>query len=158
MRPIPNPERLSHAVFEKTTTKIVPGPGNYEFNDGMHATGKYFPTKFKSSGSKVWNPPSSQRFKKSSKFHPTQPPKSQAPATTTPSTRSTTPGSTCFRPTREPVDADSTRRTGAALSMFLPKSQKVLHRLALAPGPGSYRQPSEFGQYDQAKLSQSQLD
>ena len=32
----------------------------------MNSTGKYFRSKYKSSGSKVWNPPSSQRFYKSS--------------------------------------------------------------------------------------------
>jgi len=31
----------------------------------MNKTGKYFSSKHKSSGSKVWNPPSSQRFNKS---------------------------------------------------------------------------------------------
>jgi hypothetical protein len=57
---------LFYLVFEKTTVKIVPGPGNYEFADKIHPTGKYFPSKYKSSGSKVFNPPSSQRFYKSS--------------------------------------------------------------------------------------------
>ena len=33
----------------------------------MNKTGKYFSSKHKSSGSKAWNPPSSQRFYKSSK-------------------------------------------------------------------------------------------
>ena len=35
----------------------------------MNSTGKYFASKHKSSGSKVWNPPSSQRFYKSSKHN-----------------------------------------------------------------------------------------
>lgn len=57
---------MFYLVFEKTTVKCVPGPGNYEFVDKIHPTGKYFPAKYKSSGSKVFNPPSSQRFYKSS--------------------------------------------------------------------------------------------
>lgn len=61
MRPITNPE-----LFDKTTQIIVPGPDSYHFNQEIHPQGKYFATKYKSSGSKAWNPPSSQRFYKSS--------------------------------------------------------------------------------------------
>jgi hypothetical protein len=56
---------LLHPVFEKTTQAIVPGPGRYEFNQELHAQGKYYASKYRSSGSKAWNPPSSQRFYKS---------------------------------------------------------------------------------------------
>lgn len=45
----------------------MPGPGNYEFSEKINPVGKYFPSKYKSSGSKVFNPPSSQRFYKSSR-------------------------------------------------------------------------------------------
>lgn len=54
-----------HAVFEKTTTAIVPGPGTYAFKQELHSKGKYYASKYRSSGSKAWNPPSSQRFHKS---------------------------------------------------------------------------------------------
>lgn len=54
-----------YQVFDKTTQKIVPGPGAYEFNQDIHPTGKYYASKYRSSGSKAWNPPSSQRFYKS---------------------------------------------------------------------------------------------
>jgi hypothetical protein len=33
----------------------------------LNPKGKYYGTKYRNSGSKVWNPPSSQRFNKSSK-------------------------------------------------------------------------------------------
>ena len=45
---------------------MVPGPGRYESAEDFHKTGKYHTAKFKSSGSKVFNPPRSQRFFKSS--------------------------------------------------------------------------------------------
>jgi hypothetical protein len=54
-----------HAVFDKTTQVIVPGPGAYAFNQDLHPQGKYYASKYRSSGSKAWNPPSSQRFHKS---------------------------------------------------------------------------------------------
>lgn len=56
----------AYLVFEKTTQVIVPGPDVYNFNQHLNTKGKYYSTKYKSSGSKVWNPPSSQRFNKSS--------------------------------------------------------------------------------------------
>lgn len=68
MRPITNPECMYYPnlVFDKTTQIIVPGPDTYHFNQELHPQGKYFATKYRSSGSKAWNPPSSQRFYKSS--------------------------------------------------------------------------------------------
>ncbi len=59
---------LINLVFDKTTQIIVPGPDSYHFNQQLHPQGKYFATKYRSSGSKAWNPPSSQRFYKSSKI------------------------------------------------------------------------------------------
>lgn len=67
MRPVNNPERLAvDGVNDKTTLRINPGPGTYKFNDKLNGPGKYYTTKYRSSGSKAWNPPSSQRFYKSS--------------------------------------------------------------------------------------------
>ena len=43
----------------------MPGPGRYEFSQELHPKGKYYASKYRSSGSKAWNPPSSQRFHKS---------------------------------------------------------------------------------------------
>lgn len=63
MRPVTDQE-----LYEKTTVKIVPGPGAHDFKSELNPEGKYYPSKFKSSGSKVWNPKTSQRFNKSSKF------------------------------------------------------------------------------------------
>lgn len=57
---------LNKKVFDKTTQIIVPGPNRYEFNQSLNSKGKYYSTKYRNSGSKVWNPPSSQRFYKSS--------------------------------------------------------------------------------------------
>lgn len=60
MRPI-----TDENLFQKTTIRINPGPGSHEFNHVLNPEGKYFCSKYKSSGSKVWNPKSSQRFNKS---------------------------------------------------------------------------------------------
>lgn len=69
MRPVNNPERTPlHHMFEKTTIKKNPGPDAYQYNDSFDGVGKYHHSKHKSSGSKAWNPPSSQRFYKSSIF------------------------------------------------------------------------------------------
>ena len=54
-------------VFPKTTQKIVPGPGAHEIVDNLDAIGKYHQSKRKNSRAKVFNPPHSKRFSKSSK-------------------------------------------------------------------------------------------
>lgn len=51
--------------FKMGTTVIVPGPGSYESKQDLNPEGKYYVSKFGSSGSKVWNPKTSQRFTKS---------------------------------------------------------------------------------------------
>lgn len=60
MRPITNQD-----LYEKTTIRINPGPGAHEFNQQMNPEGSYNWSKYRDSGSKVWNPKSSQRFNKS---------------------------------------------------------------------------------------------
>lgn len=60
MRPITKEE-----LFEKTTIKFNPGPGAHDSTMDLNPEGKYFSSKHKASGSKVWNPKSSQRFNKS---------------------------------------------------------------------------------------------
>ncbi len=60
MRPITKSD-----LFQKTTIRINPGPGAHEFSEVLNPKGKYYCTKYKSSGSKVWNPKSSERFYKS---------------------------------------------------------------------------------------------
>ena len=60
MRPVTKED-----LFEKTTIRINPGPGTHEFNDVFNPEGKYYCAKYPSSGSKVWNPKSSERFYKS---------------------------------------------------------------------------------------------
>ena len=60
MRPVTKED-----LYEKTTIRINPGPGAHELNQDMNPEGKYYCSKFKSSGSKVWNPKTSQRFYKS---------------------------------------------------------------------------------------------
>ena len=63
MRPITKED-----LYEKTTVRIVPGPGAHKFTSEFNPEGKYYPSKFRSSGSKVWNPLSSKRFYKSSRY------------------------------------------------------------------------------------------
>ena len=60
MRPL-----VDKNLFPKNTIRINPGPGAHNFTSELNPEGKYYPAKFKSSGSKVWNPPHSQRFYKS---------------------------------------------------------------------------------------------
>ena len=96
MRPITKED-----LFEKTTIRIVPGPGAHNFTAELNPEGKYYPGKFKSSGSKVWNPLSSQRFYKSSKCGVKQRLMFRDLGTTTLSwTTCRIPGSTCCRSTR----------------------------------------------------------
>lgn len=52
-------------LFPDTTIKIVPGPGAHEFTQDLNPEGKYYVSKYHSSGSKNWNPKTSQRFYKS---------------------------------------------------------------------------------------------
>ena len=60
MRPVTKED-----LYEKTTIRENPGPGAHEFNQDLNPEGKYNCSKYRSSGSKVWNPKSSQRFYKS---------------------------------------------------------------------------------------------
>lgn len=60
MRPI-----VDKNLHPSTTIKINPGPGAHDFSQELNPQGKYFASKYRSSGSKVWNPKSSQRFYKS---------------------------------------------------------------------------------------------
>lgn len=46
---------------------IVPGPDSFKFTQEISSNGRYYAAKYKSSGAKVWNPPTSNRFGKSSK-------------------------------------------------------------------------------------------
>jgi hypothetical protein len=128
-----------------------PGPGRYEFEDQMNKTGKYFSSRYKSSGSKVWNPPSSQRFNKSSNlvFYEGTP----------------VPAANSYFPINDMSDSgkyvlSSTKGAGRRRfekefrSSFVDGPAKITR----TPGPGTYRQPSEFGQYDhQLTTSLSQL-
>lgn len=56
-------------VFPQTTVKIVPGPGAYVNQEALEnrTNGHYRLSNHRSTKAKVWNPPRSQRFNKSSK-------------------------------------------------------------------------------------------
>lgn len=43
------------------SAKGIPGPGTYEFKNTIDSRGNQFLSKFKSSGAKTFNPPSSKR-------------------------------------------------------------------------------------------------
>jgi len=57
-------------VFPQTTVKIVPGPGSYVNQDAieLNLNGQYHLSNHRNSKAKVFNPPRSRRFNKSSKF------------------------------------------------------------------------------------------
>ena len=56
-------------MFPQTTVKIVPGPGTYVDQEAIEnrASGHFYLSNHRSSKSKVFNPPRSRRFNKSSK-------------------------------------------------------------------------------------------
>jgi hypothetical protein len=58
----------SNAVFPQTTVKIVPGPGTYSYKDAieLNPMGHYHCSNHRNSKAKVFNPPRSKRFYKSS--------------------------------------------------------------------------------------------
>lgn len=58
----------NYSVFPKTTVRIVPGPGNYNNQEALdnRPNGYYHLSNHRSTKAKVWNPPRSQRFYKSS--------------------------------------------------------------------------------------------
>lgn len=124
----------NNLVFDMGTTKIVPGAGTYEFRQSFNPEGKYYVSKYNSSGSKVWNPKSSARFNKSS---------------------TDVPGAGTYYPNSELSDSgkyvlskskgDGRRRFSLGFrDSFVDTPAKITK----TPGPGSYRQPSDFGQYD----------
>ncbi len=53
--------------------KKVPGPGTYEPPASINENGSFFNSKFKNSGSKVFNPPRSKRFPEFSHIKPPGP-------------------------------------------------------------------------------------
>lgn len=57
-------------VFPQTTVRIVPGPGTYVNQEALEnrVNGHYRLSNHRSTKAKVWNPPSSKRFNKSSIF------------------------------------------------------------------------------------------
>ena len=115
--------------------KNNPGPAEYLFDDKMNRTGKYFTGKYRSSGSKVWNPPSSQRFNKSSTGVPA-------------------PGN--YHPVNEMSDSgkyvlsshkgQGKRRFDREFrNNFVDEPSKITKSMAyvmVAPGPGNYRHRS----------------
>jgi len=58
----------THAVFPQTTVKIVPGPGTYVNQEAIehNLDGQYHLSNHRNSKAKVFNPPRSKRFNKSS--------------------------------------------------------------------------------------------
>jgi hypothetical protein len=72
----------------------------------LNSKGKYYGTKYRSSGSKVWNPPSSQRFNKSGKVTLIQVLKFQGQAITFPLMNSVIRESTCYPLKRAVVKGD----------------------------------------------------
>lgn len=77
MRPKVSQDRKNFlsAVFTKTTQLIVPAPCTYENIEeiGRNPEGKYHVSKYPNSRAKIFNPPRSRRFNKSSKFPMIQP-------------------------------------------------------------------------------------
>ena len=60
----------NNLVFPKTTVLEVPAPCTYDNREkiGKNPNGKYHLSRYRNSKAKVWNPPRSKRFNKSSTY------------------------------------------------------------------------------------------
>lgn len=118
-------------------TKYVPGPGAYPITPSITPDGKYFESKFRSSGALSFNPARSKRFPEQNKGL-------QNPG-----------------PGQYPLNTGISKDGQYFVSGFKSsKCRSFAHdvrrtfsqdNLRGAPGPGQYRIPSEFGYYESAQ-------
>jgi hypothetical protein len=124
-----------------TTVRIVPGPGTYPAYDTLRPNGKYFVSKFKNSGAGSFAPLRSTRF----------------PATK--DANFPAPGSYDLIPTISPKGSYylSKFHSSGVRSFGHSTRNATQSSFQGAPGPGSYRIPSDFGYYE-SKHSKTQAN
>lgn len=119
--------------------KIVPGPGAYVNKEAIehNPIGQYHLSNHRNSKAKAFNPPRSRRFYKST---------------------SDAPGPGVYKPQNDLSNEGKyvlSKNVSNGQRKFLDGRRlsftEIMARRSFTPGPGSYRSPSEFGQYDQRK-------
>lgn len=132
---------LFNAVFTNKSHKVIPGPGAHENKEVIDPVGKYYLSNHPSSKSKIINPTRSQRFNKST---------------------TDIPGPGIYNPKNDlPSDGNyvlsknkSSRKRAFMMGKRhsfvddLPRRVQSKFYFISAPGPGTYRVPSDFGHYD----------
>lgn len=119
-----------------------PGPGDYENPETLSPKGKYSVSKHQGVGSPLYSPKSQKRFADFSnpKFY----------------SGNEVPGPGNYK-VPEALNSNSkyvnSKHTGTGLRAFtlskrVSKFDEISASRRNIPGPGSYRQPSDFGQYD----------
>lgn len=138
--------KLAYTIRPKTTSEqthtsvFTPGPGTYESVQTIQPKGKYFVSKFKSSGATLVSPARSRRF---------YPLKSEVPG----------PGT--YEAPRT-IKEDGSYYVSKFKSSFCRSFSHAMRKNAslanieTTPGPGSYKLPSEFGHYQSAKFKASE--
>ena len=136
----------SNLVFPQTTVKIVPGPGTYTNKEAIefNPIGQYHLSNHRNSKAKAFNPPRSKRFYKSSRVFV--------------DAGTDVPGAGVYRPQNDLSNEGKyvlSKNVSAGKRKFLDGRRlsftELAARRSFTPGPGSYRSPSEFGQYDLTK-------
>jgi len=116
--------------------KHVPGPGTYQSVETINAKGKYFVSKFKSSGATLVSPARSKRFDELKAGNP-GPGTYEAP---------------------KAIEEDGSYFVSKFRSSFCRSFSHAMRKNASmtsfenTPGPGSYKLPSDFGHYESAKV------
>lgn len=119
--------------------RIVPGPGTYVNQEALEnrVNGHYRLSNHRSTKAKVWNPPSSKRFNKS---------------------MTDVPGPGNYQPKNDLSNEGKyvmSKNVSSGQRKFLDGRRlsftDITARRSFTPGPGSYRSPSDFGQYDVLK-------
>lgn len=135
-------KKLSYSFRPRTnmdnmnSLKHVPGPGTYQSVETITPKGKYFVSKFKSSGATLVSPARSKRFNELKPGNP-------GPGTyETPKT----------------IEDDGSYFVSKFRSSFCRsfshamRKNASLENIEATPGPGTYKLPSEFGHYESSKV------
>jgi len=137
--------KISFSFRPRTTTdsltspKFVPGPGAYPQLETLTPKGKYYVSKFKSSGATLIAPSRSKRFTELKPGYP-------GPGTYEPASAISKDGSyfvSKFQASLCRTFSHSMRKNAS------------MTNVATTPGPGSYKLPSDFGHYESAKANKA---
>jgi len=136
-----NKTMISFSFRPRTTTenltspKFVPGPGSYPPTETLNVKGKYYVSKFKSSGATLISPARSKRFGE---------------------IKSAVPGPGTYQPAAT-ISGDGSYFVSKFKASFCRTFGHSMRKnasevnVSTTPGPGSYKLPSDFGHYESAK-------